>query len=59
MTKKPSSYEPPLHLDMDFGEALERFARTEKSEADELAKNSKKKKLPRDKPMAAKGAEPD
>lgn len=46
MTKKPSSYEPPLHLDMDFGEALQRFAKTDKKEADEIHKRSKKKKPP-------------
>ncbi|MER9865100.1 hypothetical protein [Mesorhizobium sp. M0185] len=46
--------EPPLYLDMGFAEALERFAQTDKKEADELAERAKKKKRPpRDKPPAA------
>ena len=39
-------YEPPLHLDMDFEEALRRFAQTDKQEVDESIKRSKKKKPP-------------
>ena len=45
MTKRPKNYEPPLHLDMDFEEALERFAGTDKKEADQAAAKSKKKKV--------------
>lgn len=44
MTKRPKSYEPPLHLDMDFEEAIKRFVKTDKKEADELGKRSKSKK---------------
>jgi hypothetical protein len=28
MTDEPKKHDPPLHLDMPFGEALERFAKT-------------------------------
>ncbi|MDX8468954.1 hypothetical protein RFM26_24910 [Mesorhizobium sp. VK23B] len=35
-------YEPPLHLDIDFAEALERFGVTDKQEADELIERAKK-----------------
>ncbi len=44
MTKRPKKYEPPLALDMDFGEALARFGQTDKREADELADRAKSKK---------------
>ncbi|RVD56023.1 hypothetical protein EN828_23090 [Mesorhizobium sp. M2D.F.Ca.ET.185.01.1.1] len=47
-------YEPPLHLDIDFAEALERFGATDKKEVDELIAQAKKKKPPKDKPPAAK-----
>lgn len=47
-------YEPPLYLDMDFGEALERFSQVDKKEADELAAQAKKKKPPEPKAPAAK-----
>lgn len=36
--------EKPLFIDMDFNEALRRFAQTDKSEADELAERDKRKK---------------
>lgn len=39
MTRK--KYEPPLHLDMDFGEALQRFSLTRKSEVDDLLSQTK------------------
>lgn len=32
MTKRPKNYEPPLFLDMDFGEALTRFGNTNPKE---------------------------
>lgn len=44
MTKRPRKYEPPLALDVDFGEALSRFGQTDKKEADELADRAKSKK---------------
>ena len=43
MTKRPTSHEPPLHLDMDFEEALGRFTQVDKKEADEVSKQSRKK----------------
>ncbi len=53
-------YEPPLHLDMDFEEAFERFAGVDKKESDKLTRQGKKKKPPRAKPPAEnKGSEPD
>lgn len=38
--------EPPLKLDMDFGEALERFARTKPKEVAESVERAKAKKPP-------------
>lgn len=49
MTKRLKNYESPLHIDMDFGEALERFAETDKKESDELIERGKKKKPPESK----------
>lgn len=46
MTGKGDKQEPPLHLDMDFGEALERFARTKPKEVAESIDRSKRKKPP-------------
>lgn len=46
MTRKGHKQEPPLHLDMDFGEALERFTKTRPEEVTEGIKRSKKKKPP-------------
>lgn len=57
---RSKKYEPPLHIDMDFMEALERFGTTDPKEVKELMEQSKKKKPPRDKPPTAKkGGEPD
>ncbi len=39
-------HEPPLKLDMDFGEALERFTRTKPGEVAESVERSKTKKPP-------------
>lgn len=36
--------EKPLFIDMDFGEALKRFAKTDKQEADQLVESTKRKK---------------
>ena len=44
MTRKGDKQEPPLHIDMDFGEALERFARTDPKQVTESIKRSKQKK---------------
>lgn len=44
--------EKPLFVDMDFSEALRRFAQTDKREADELAEREKRKK------KAGKGKSP-
>lgn len=46
MTGKGGKQEPPLHLDIDFGEALERFARTKPAEVAESIERSKTKKPP-------------
>lgn len=46
MSKRPEKHEPPLHLDMDFGEALKRFGKTDKKESDKLVERGKKKKPP-------------
>ena len=54
MTRKGEKEEPPLQLDMDFGEALERFARTRPAEVAETIERSKKKKPSgKDTPRAA------
>jgi len=59
MTDK-KKLERPLHIDIDFDEALERFAQTDKKEVDESILRAKKKKPPRSKtPTAKKGGEPD
>jgi hypothetical protein len=42
--------ERPLHLEMDFREALERFAQTDPKEVTESIQRAKKKKPPGDGP---------
>ncbi|MES0059524.1 hypothetical protein NKJ86_04910 [Mesorhizobium sp. M0025] len=61
MTDDKRKLEPALKLDMDFGEALKRFAATKPAEvADSIERSKAKKKPPRDKPPAAKsGCAPD
>lgn len=54
MTSKGGKQEPPLHIDLDFGEALERFARTKPSEVAESIERSKQTKPPGDKPPDGK-----
>jgi hypothetical protein len=39
--EKRRKTEPPLYLDMEFGEALERFVRTDPKEVAELARQAK------------------
>lgn len=46
MTGKGGKQEPPLHLDLDFREALERFARVKPEEVAESIERAKKKKPP-------------
>lgn len=46
MTDQKRKTEPPLFLDMDFGEALVRFAKTEPEEVKESVDRSKQKKEP-------------
>lgn len=46
--------EKPLELDMDFSEALKRFAQTDKAEVDESIERAKQKKPPGTSPPAAK-----
>lgn len=40
--------EPPLRLDLDFGEALERFVQTKPKEVAESVERSKTKRPPQD-----------
>jgi hypothetical protein len=44
MTKKGGKQEPPLHLDLDFGEALRRLAQTDPKEVEDSIKRSKQKR---------------
>lgn len=39
-------YEPPLFIDMDFGEALERFGQTDPKEVKESIERAKEKQPP-------------
>ena len=50
MTKKGRKMEPPLKLDMSFGEALSRFAAVKPKEVDDSIAKAKAKKPPRDDP---------
>lgn len=55
MTEQKRKQEPKLVLDMDFGEALERFARTDPKEVAESIERSKQKKTARERsPPAAR-----
>jgi hypothetical protein len=46
MTNEGKKLEPPLKLDMSFGEALSRFVATKPKEVDESIERSKQKKPP-------------
>ena len=46
MTRKGGKQEPPLHIDMDFGEALERFSKVDPREVDKSIERSKARKPP-------------
>jgi hypothetical protein len=59
MSEKGKKLEPPLHLDMDFGEALERFARTKPAEVAESIERSKQKKPPGEDHLPERQATPD
>lgn len=48
MTDDKRKTEPPLKLDMDFGEALSRFVATKPKEVVESVERSKTKKPPQD-----------
>lgn len=50
MTSDKRKTEPPLYLDMDFGEALTRFARVKPEEVKESVERAKQKKPPGEKP---------
>lgn len=50
MTDEKRKNEPPLKLDMDFGEALTRFFQTKPTEVSESVERSKTKKPPQDTP---------
>ena len=41
MTKVPKRFERPLFIDMNFGEALQRFAQTDPREVEELKRIAK------------------
>ena len=43
---KGRKYDPSLHLDMDFGEALGRFGQTDPKEMRDLIGKTKRKKPP-------------
>ena len=48
MTDEKKKPEPPLFLDMDFGEALLRFTKTKPEEVQESMDRAKQKKKPGD-----------
>lgn len=48
MTNAGKKLEPPLKLDMSFGEAMSRFVATNPKQIDESIKRSKTKKPPQD-----------
>jgi hypothetical protein len=48
MTNEGKKLEPPLKLDMSFGEALARVIQTKPSEVEESIERSKQKKPPGD-----------
>ncbi len=50
MTDEKRKLEPPLKLDMDFGEALSRFVATKPKEVSDSVERSKTKKPPQDGP---------
>ena len=53
--KKGAKMEPPLRLDMTFGEALERFVAVKPEEVDESIDRSKTKRPPQDGPPRRPG----
>jgi len=56
MTDQKRKLEPPLNLDMDFGEALKRFLQTDPKEVEESVERSKTKKPPGSKTPTASTA---
>jgi len=53
--EKGAKLEPPLKLDMSFGEALSRFVATKPEEVAESVERSKTKKPPQDGPPRRPG----
>jgi hypothetical protein len=49
MTEEKKTVEPPLFLDMGFGEALARFTKTKPKEVQESIDRAKQKREPGDK----------
>lgn len=49
MTEEKKTVEPPLFLEMDFGEALARFTQTKPKEVHESIERAKQKKRPGEK----------
>ncbi len=61
MTNKKDNkkvYEEPLHLDMDFGEAMRKFGQTDSKELPDKFKLSQKKK-DKEKEPPDKSSDPD
>lgn len=50
MSAEDRKTEPPLGLDMDFGEALERFLQTSPKEVEDSVERAKRKRPPQDAP---------
>ena len=48
MSDEKRTTEPPLYLEMDFGEALRRFTRAKPGEVQESIERAKQKKTPGD-----------
>lgn len=58
MTDQKRKLEPPLKLEMTFGEALARFIQTAPGEVADSVERSKAKKPPGAKPPTTRTAEP-
>lgn len=56
MTNKGKKLEPPLKLDMSFGEALARFVQTKPEEVDTGIARSKQRKPPGDEAPGGKSS---
>ena len=59
MTDEKRQTEPPLYLNMDFGEALARFIRTDPKQVADSIVRSKQKKKPGDNAARRSSAKDD